>query len=441
MVSDNLHKENVIPVIIGSWYNAYGILRSFYAEGIRPIIIKSERSEFIDYSRFYAKLYRVKADAGLDEDAFIDELMSIGNQLTPLRGMLFPTSDNVLLALARNASILKKYYEIPFSDYETILKILDKSNFNKVCKKLGVPVIGETTIKTLKEAEALVKLNSYPVIVKPIMWNYKMIHKLGMKNFLANSAEEYEVFVRNFFSEVSDGVLLVQEYIEDSSILMPTVKSFGDKDGNIQFIYIAEKVRQYPPKTGGSLAMRAVDPEETRYKDLIEYTRKISKEFKFYGLFGIEYKYDKRIGKYKVIEMNARSEQLNYLLTLSGQNAAYQLYRYHIGEEITIPFYPKIKSAMSIVPVQDFCAAVLFNKLRYPEYALSIQDYEDSIVNPVTKYGIDFDDVKPFVYAYIKGIVDIINTYIRIKLKVSDNVKTLEYIKKFLRKWVGENNV
>lgn len=429
MSQKQLTTSDVVPVVIGSSYNAYGVIRSFAEEGIRSILITGRNKCFVQYSKYLEK-HIVMTDVNQDELKFIEELIEFGKKLSPRRGMFFPTHDEQLSAIARHKNELAPYYEFPFSDWEICAQIMDKAKFRSRCESLGIPTIKERLVSSVSEAVQCLETLRLPLIVKANSTNPRMIEKLGSKNELFRDVEAYEVYVRHYFDVLPEENLLVQEYIDDGGRMKPNVNCFSNKEGTLQCIHIAEKIRQYPPQTGTSTAYMTVDLPTEEYKEIERYTQLILKSFQFYGLVGIEFTYDKRDKNYKIIEMNPRSEFLNWLPTFRGQNLAVALYQYHLGSSVTIPFYPnKVQATMS-VPFNDYFYAVYLNRLNYPQFAITKCEWKHTLPHPTEHYGLTPKDMKPFLYAYLKSAWQGLNSYIRIKNKIPATVRTMDYFLK-----------
>lgn len=193
-------------------------------------------------------------------------------------------------------------------------------------------------------------------------------------------------------------------------------------------VFVSEKVRQHPPKTGTSIATNSMDPEDPKYAPVIEYTAKLLKAFGFYGLSGTEYKYDPATGLFKIIETNPRSEFPNYLQTMVGQNMAYQLYRYHLGLSMDLPYYPVLKQGQCVVPFNDYFYTRHLYKRTCPEAALSRRERRATLLKPTTGYGLTSRDWKPFCYAYWKSAVWGLNAYIRARLGIPQHISTARYL-------------
>lgn len=428
----------VVPVVIGSYYNAYGIVRSFADAGVRSILVTGRKKCSIQYSKYLEK-HVAMAEPKEDEAQFIADMLELGKSLRPRRGMFFPTRDEQLIAIAKNADALSAYYEIPFSGWDVCREIIEKASFHDHCEALGIPTVRERLVASLPEALHCLDILRLPLVVKgnSVESNVSQISPSGKMVFY--DRDGYEAHMRRFFKDVPSEALLVQEYIEDSDRYLPTVNCFTDRDGNMRCVYIYEVIRKYPPKTGTSTAANIVDPEDPVYAEVIAYTQKLLSSFRFYGLSGTEFKYDPADGDYKIIETNIRSEFPNYLQTLAGQNMPYQLYRYHLGLEVTIPYFPVLKRAQCRVPFEDRFKNLYLNRLYYPDSVLSRRKWRDTKIEPHTLYGLTMKDIKPFLHVYFWSAFCAPHVLFRAWLHIPGDVRTIDYFRKKVpregRKW------
>lgn len=427
-------KTEVIPVIIGTYYNAYGMLRGFYEAGIRPLLVSDGRASFISRSG-YARKHVTVCGAAADGDQFVRDLMELGAKLAPARGMLFPTHDEQVMAIASHASELSEHYEIPFSDYCTLLRIVDKASFNEVCDSLGIPTAHGAETHSREEAEAALAVLRFPIIVKANNPASSVASTMpGGKHVVNDEAEYAELMDAIYASDASAGLML-QDYIPESDRLMPTVNGIADREGKLQCTFVYEKLRQYPVRTGTSTACRACDAAEPLYREIIEYTEKIVSECGFYGLLGVEYKYDPVDGKYKMIEMNCRSEFPNYLQVMCGLNMPERLYRYHLGEAAETAFsaYGKrmgAEKASCYLPFVDRYYACSLNRRYAPEFAISTRERLRTLTKPRTCYGLTLRDPGVFIGGYAAAVRMGLAESFRRKCGIPSNVSLGSYIKK-----------
>ncbi len=421
--------QDVIPVVIGSSYNAYGVLRSFYERGIKSILVTPEAGRcFVEYSKYCGRCVHC-ADPNWEPEQYIADLLALGKSLVPHRGMFFPTHDEQIFVLDAHRPELEAYFEFPYSSRDISIKLMDKAHLNALCQTMQIPTIKERLVSTYAQARACTEGMRFPLIVKLNMQNAAYIRELGSKIRIFWQETEYLQALAAFFEKVSDGALLVQEYIEDSDHLMPNVNCVSDRTGHILCAYATEKVRQYPLNTGTSTATRVMEPSLPQAALLRGYVEKLLTAVGYYGLSGTEFKYDSRTGEYKIIEINLRSEFPNYLQTLVGCNMPYLLYQYHLtGTYDPAEQTPGLR-AMCYLPVTDYMYAVHLNKLKSNAGYMTKRAWKETITSPHTWYGLDRGDLKACIYALVITWLQTANAYLRIKLHIPETVSTKDFLR------------
>ncbi len=428
--------RTLIPIIIGGSYNGYGIIRSFAEKKIKSILITHGEKAFAKASKYVEKTV-ILTSPDVDEGRFVQELFEFGQNLhaSGLRGIIFPTHDEDVIAISKNKNKLEVFFDIPFSGWDVCSKIMDKTNFAEVCKKIGVPTIPEKLIYSFEEGLALLNSLNLPLFIKANIWDVNLVIIFGGKNVVFYEKDKFIDYIKKYFKYCPGGSLLVQKYIEESNVLNPNINCVSDKNGNIVAVHFGEKIRQYPPKTGTSTAFRSIDINTRKDMDIIlDYAKRIMSEFKFYGLSGIEFLYDSKEKSYRVIEMNLRSEFTNYLQLVGGQNMPYYLYKYCKNEDYTIPYFTPKPYYTIFVPFNDRFYALHLNKIKDEDYCLSKREWRNSLGKKHEKYGLTPKDIKAYISEYKRLVWSGINAFLRKKNDIPDNISTVNYFKGRIRK-------
>ena len=108
--------RTLIPIIIGGSYNGYGIIRSFAEKKIKSILITHGEKAFAKASKYVEKTV-ILTSPDVDEGRFVQELFEFGQNLhaSGLRGIIFPTHDEDVIAISKNKNKLEVFFDIPFS--------------------------------------------------------------------------------------------------------------------------------------------------------------------------------------------------------------------------------------------------------------------------------------------------------------------------------------
>ena len=209
--------NDYIPVVIGGYYNAYSIIRSLGEKGILSILITTSKGTFVEQSKYVSKKYYVPYNND-DEMSFLKIILKIGKELYPVKGVVFPTHDEQLLFFAKYKATLNTFFVCPFSDYSVIERIMDKSMFSEDCGRLGIPIIKEWKINSIREFNQIIKEIEYPVIIKPTYTDDNIIKCLGQKICYVENEEECCHLLENLYRLINNAKILIQEYIKDSNL-------------------------------------------------------------------------------------------------------------------------------------------------------------------------------------------------------------------------------
>ena len=107
---------------------------------------------------------------------------------------------------------------------------------------------------------------------------------------------------------------------------------YNDKNNNQIALFCLKKIHQMPINFGVASCAISV-----RNIELEKIGLKLFKEIKYNGIGSAEFKYDERDKKYKLIEINSRYWQQNYLSLICGINFPLIDYAYSTGIKVLNP--------------------------------------------------------------------------------------------------------
>src|SRR4030095_7760340 len=178
-----------------------------------------------------------------DERGFIDLLMEIGAALKQ-KAVLFACLDEWVFAVARNASTLGEYFVLPFSDMETVERILDKNLLYRKCEERQIP-IPRTFYVGEQSPEQIAAEISFPCIVKPALQR-EFTNEFGEKVFRAETREDF----LSLCERAGHHPLLAQEIVGAGVDSFYLLCSYMGHDGKASGLFVGRKLEQYPPDFG-----------------------------------------------------------------------------------------------------------------------------------------------------------------------------------------------
>lgn len=285
--------EMPAALIFNCHITGLAVARSLGRRGVPVIGLDRDENGFGLHSRYTTVAGRCPYPLD-DERAFVDLLMEIGAALKQ-KAVLFPCLDEWVFAVARHASELGEYFILPFSDIDTVERILDKNLLYRKCEERGIPIprtyyVGEQT------PEEISNEISYPCIVKPALQR-EFTNEFGEKVLRANNRDEFLALCKR----AGHHPLLAQEIVGAGIDSFYSLCSYIGRDGQPKGAFVGRKLEQYPPDFGTACLV------DSRYvAEIVERGVDILKEFGYHGISEVEFIYDDRSREYKLLDINTR---------------------------------------------------------------------------------------------------------------------------------------
>ncbi|MFY9555714.1 MAG: carboxylate--amine ligase [Blastocatellia bacterium] len=269
------------------------VSRSLGRRGVPVIGLDRDEGGYGLHSRFTTLAGRCPYPLD-DERGFIDLLMEIGAALDK-KAVLFPCLDEWVFAVARHATELGEYFILPFSDIDTVERILDKNLLYRKCEERRIP-IPRTFYVGEQSAERVATQISFPCIVKPALQR-EFTNEFGEKVLRAESREEF----LSLCARASHHPLLAQEIVGAGVDSFYSLCSYIGRDGKARGVFVGRKLEQYPPGFGTACLV------DSRFVDeIVERGVDILNQFGYHGISEVEFIYDEPSGDFKLLDINTR---------------------------------------------------------------------------------------------------------------------------------------
>jgi predicted ATP-grasp superfamily ATP-dependent carboligase len=229
-----------------------------------------------------------------DERAFIDLLMEIGSALQK-KAVLFPCLDEWVFAVARHRKKLEEYFRLPFSELDTIERILDKNLLYRKCEERRIP-IPRTFYLNEGNASQVASEVGFPCILKPALQR-EFTNEFGEKVFRVESREEF----LQLAERAARHPLLAQEIVGAGTDSFYSLCSYVGRDGQAKGVFVGRKLEQYPADFGTACLV------DSRYvEEIIERGTDVLNQFGYQGISEVEFIYDERDRDFKLLDINTR---------------------------------------------------------------------------------------------------------------------------------------
>lgn len=312
--------SKVGAIVIGGDYQGLGIVRSLGRQQI-PICVIDDEHSIARFSKYTT--HNVSVPSLREERETIELLLEIGHRLNLNGWVVYPTRDETVAALSRCKEELSAFFRVPTATWNTVSWAWDKSRTYQRAEELGIPIPRMWKSGSLAELRGLDV--EFPVAVKPTIKEH-LFYATKVKAWRADNQEELERFFARAIKHVDPSEVVIQELIPG--------------DGRQQFAYCAffkqqqaigsmvvRRTRQHPLEFGRSSTL-----VETIDLPILEnLSERFLRAIDYYGLVEMEYKLDLRDGKYKLLDVNARTWGYHSLGWQAGVDFPYMLFADQLG--------------------------------------------------------------------------------------------------------------
>jgi predicted ATP-grasp superfamily ATP-dependent carboligase len=312
-------------IILGGDYQGLGIVRSLGRKGIPTCIVDDEHS-IARYSRYAGQA--VHFPNLKDGQHTVDQLLILGKRLGLEGWLLYPTRDELVAAVSQRREELSQVFRVPTAAWESIRWTWDKRNTHELALKLGIPIPGTFYPNCLADLDQLDGLTP-PFAIKPAIKEH-FIYATRVKAWCANSRDELRALFQKAYDLVGPGEVMVQEVIPGGGSQQYSYCAFF-RDGEAVGSMTARRRRQHPLLFGRASTF----VETIEQPELEEVSQRFLRAIDYYGLVELEYKLDPRDGKFKLLDVNARTWGYHTLGASAGVDFPYMLFSDQMGLPVT----------------------------------------------------------------------------------------------------------
>lgn len=280
-------------VVIGGSQMALGVVRSLGRRGI-PVWVLADDHLVAGTSRYTRRTVRwPESDPNLKIRCLLDLPQGLVHGWA-----LFPTDDVDVELVARHHLLLSKLFRVTTAPWETIRWASDKRLTYDLADRLGIDY---PWTRYPADREEVAGLDcAFPVILKPAV--KEGINPLTRaKAWRAESREELLTRYDEASRIIPRDQIMIQALIPGGGEAQFSYAALC-QEGLPLAVLVARRTRQYPLDFG-----RASSFVETVERPEIEDpSRRFLAETRFTGLVELEFKHDRRDGKYKLLDVNPR---------------------------------------------------------------------------------------------------------------------------------------
>jgi len=348
----NNSKENVPVLVLGGDANTLSVIRCLSLRGV-AVAVSTECHSPALRSRFCGAKYPVPEGKD-NKDYWADLLLSVARN--ELKGsVLFACCDDAVQFLCTHRDELARFYRFYDFDPKLHLALLEKQSSLELAKSVGIAVPKYWTVNRIEDVERILPELTFPVIIKPLLSHLFRRHFGGRKYLRADNVDQ--LFRRQ--KEVLDKGLksMICDFIPGPDSMGGCYTGFRDGAGQELFQTTAHMIRRYP-KNHGTLCYYYIE----KNPEVAALGRKLLQGIGFTGFAHMEFKFDRRDGQYKLIEVNPRFPALMETHRQSGIDMPYIIYCHLTNRPL--PKIAALKTHVRMISVlDDFRAYLELNRL------------------------------------------------------------------------------
>jgi predicted ATP-grasp superfamily ATP-dependent carboligase len=311
-------------IIIEGHVQGLSNTRALGSKGI-PVYVVDINTCIARYSRYCEKFFICPS---FKTDELADFLIELAIKEKIKDWILIPSNDHAVKTLSRNRIRLMEFYKVITPDESIINNIYDKSKLFEIAGLCGVPIPNTIYFDDIDEVETTL---TFPVITKG-REGLNFYKATGKKAFISENLVELKQLLKEIDTKVNIRNTLTQEVIPfNGSNKTISFTAFCD-EGEIKTYWIGEKIREHPVRFGTATYCVSIHCAE-----LLELSKPLLNRLNYTGVCEVEFLFDPRDGKYKLIEINARSWLWVGLARACGIDYARLIYNHSNGNANEFP--------------------------------------------------------------------------------------------------------
>jgi len=373
--------NEVTPVtIMGAYAHlGLGLVRSLGRMGIPVYVLDRNLDAPAFYSRYCTERFR--------HAKTLVDLLDIGCKIGQ-KSVLIPTDDQSCLFVAENSHRLRARFIFPEVETDLVRSLVSKKELYNKAKLHGVPTAEISFPQSKDELDDFMGRHNFPIVAKAIhgwQWDVR-----GGKTAIIKSPRELIALYNLAYPN-----LILQEYIPGGNEADWIFNGYFNAQSECLFGYSGKKIRQWPPQ-GGITTLGVCSRNKSTDQSAKEFLASIG----YRGIVDMDFRYDARDGKYKLLDVNPRvGSTFRLFVSDTGIDVARSLYNDLTGKLVRIGDVPDGRKWMA----ENFDLLAILSCMRRRE--LTLARLRDSFVGLQETAYFAADDPIPYLFACNRSFV------------------------------------
>jgi len=312
--------ETTGALVIGGNLNGLSIARSLGRRGVPVWVVTPPNIKLASYSRYTRRTLPWPNGDGEGQATY---LLEVAERYQLNRWVLLPTSDESAALLSKFHALLSRRFRVSTPVWDVLRWAYDKRLTYKLAAEQQVDY--PHTIYPASEADLARASCALPGILKPA--THATTNRFTAdKAWPVDSREELLARYRQARELIPPDLILVQERIPGGGESQFSYAALCC-DGQPIASLTARRTRQYPIDFGYSSSF----VETLDVPEIVAPSRRLLAAIRYTGLVEVEYKFDARNGRYKLLDINPRLWTWATLGARAGIDFPYLLWQMLLG--------------------------------------------------------------------------------------------------------------
>ena len=297
-------------VVLGAHYGGLSVVRALSAEDIEVMVVASDTRGHAAHSRFVSR-YLVAPDPSDHADELLQALMGLEPKWDG--ALLMPTLDEYVIFVSQDSRELERRFRFAVPEWDVVDTTINKNHLYPAAVEAGIPVPDFLVPASEEDLEPWRDSSNYPCIIKPYE-SRRFSEIYGTKVLVANDFVELR---EKYLDTRRHGLdVMVCEIIPGDDSTVFSYHAYVDSHGELLTGMCSQKLRQYPTGFGQGAVVRSV-PLIAEVRDQ---TITLLRHLGYRGEASAEFRFDRRDGRYKLMEINIRPIVYESLFVAAGIN-------------------------------------------------------------------------------------------------------------------------
>lgn len=280
-------------VVVGGNLNGLSIARSLGRRGVPVWVISTPNIRLASFSRYTQRSIFWQ---GGDDETQIEFLLDLADHNNLDRWVLFPTSDESAATLSKYHTQLSTRYRVSAPDWNALKWAYDKRLTYRLAEQQQVDYPATFYPRSESDLDAV----ALPAILKPA--THSVINRFtAAKAWAVENREELICRYVEARSLMPADLILVQQRIRGGGESQFSYAALC-RDGKPIASLTARRTRQFPIDFGYSSSF----VETMDIPEIVGPSLRLLDAMKYTGIVEIEYKYDRRDDRFKLLDINPR---------------------------------------------------------------------------------------------------------------------------------------